>query len=122
MGTGQDHSVGVAFVDRTGDGWADLFVGNRSSASQFWVNTPGTGGDRVFVDRTNASNIGALLANDDINAVSAGDIDNDGDVDLYLGSRPRDILLRNDGSGTFTDATSSLGAGGQRPQRGRRFC
>ncbi|MBL8751964.1 MAG: VCBS repeat-containing protein [Planctomycetes bacterium] len=44
---------------------------------------------------------------------AAGDVDGDGDVDLVLGSQSsnpsqrQDRLLRNDGTGTFTDLTST---------------
>ena len=43
--------------------------------------------------------------------VAAGDVDNDGDVDLYLitgGAFPNRLLL-NDGAGTFTDAAAAWG-------------
>jgi len=37
--------------------------------------------------------------------VAAGDIDNDGWVDLYLTRLGRNVMLRNDGDGTFTDVS-----------------
>ena len=43
--------------------------------------------------------------------VSFGDIDNDGDLDLYVTNFGRDTLLRNQGDGRFVDATSESGLG-----------
>ena len=46
--------------------------------------------------------------------VAADDYDGDGDADLYLirGDIAPNVLLRNDGNGTFTDVTSAAGVGG----------
>ncbi len=110
---GNQHGVGIAFVDLTGDGFADIFVANGVSntarmqtAPALYVND-GAGG---FVEETAQRGISAI-AQRDLFSVAAGDYDQDGDVDLYLGSRPQDILLRNDG-GVFVDATAEAGAGG----------
>ena len=43
--------------------------------------------------------------------VAAGDVDNDGDVDVYRTGFGRSALLRNNGNGTFTDATAASGTG-----------
>jgi hypothetical protein len=54
-------------------------------------------------------------------AVTWGDYDNDGDLDLYVGRgrwdpaaavEGSDIFYRNNGDGTFTDATDEAGLGG----------
>ena len=42
---------------------------------------------------------------------AAADYDNDGDVDLYITCYGPNILYRNNGDGTFTDATASAGVG-----------
>ncbi|HIA28572.1 MAG TPA: CRTAC1 family protein [Planctomycetes bacterium] len=39
----------------------------------------------------------------------AGDIDNDGDLDLYVSNYGPDRLFRNDGAGNFTDITAEAG-------------
>lgn len=41
--------------------------------------------------------------------VAAGDLDNDGDVDLYLTNLGANVLYRNNGNGTFTDITKAAG-------------
>ena len=42
-------------------------------------------------------------------AASAADIDNDGDLDLYVANFGQDKLYRNNGDGTFTDITEAAG-------------
>ncbi|MHC4947967.1 MAG: CRTAC1 family protein, partial [Planctomycetota bacterium] len=41
--------------------------------------------------------------------VATGDIDNDGDVDLYVANYGLDCLYRNDGDGSFTEITDAAG-------------
>ncbi|MEM7700557.1 MAG: VCBS repeat-containing protein [Pseudomonadota bacterium] len=41
------------------------------------------------------------------NAIAHDDIDGDGDVDLFISGAGQDVLLLNDGKGSFTDVTSS---------------
>lgn len=46
--------------------------------------------------------------------VATGDIDNDGDVDIYITNFGPDVLLLNNGDGTFRDATAAFGLGDNR--------
>jgi len=41
--------------------------------------------------------------------IAGGDIDNDGDVDLYVTNYGPNFMLRNNGDGTFTDITAASG-------------
>lgn len=94
------------FIDYNNDGWPDLYTTNDkySNPNGLYRNDQG-----VFTDVTQTS--GAGLA---INSMNAGgaDYDNDGDLDLYLSNTPQgNVLLGNNGDGTFTDVTAAAGVG-----------
>jgi len=110
------EDVDAAFFDATGNGHLDLYVvsaGNEFSEGadalrdRLYLND-GTGTFRRAHDalpRGMASNGGV---------VAPGDVDGDGDTDLFVGGRvvardygaaPKSYLLENDGSGHFTDVT-----------------
>ena len=54
--------------------------------------------------------------------VALGDIDNDGDLDVFVTNRGRDTLYRNEGHGTFTDITDGAGVGGDAWSTSAGFC
>ncbi|MBX2796830.1 MAG: CRTAC1 family protein [Myxococcales bacterium] len=114
---GNVHGVGLGFFDVDGDGWEDIFVANGRQGfgggstnydSTLWKND-GKGG---FTDISKASGIAAILDGVDTFSVAGADYDADGDVDIYIAAHPHSFLLRNDGSGVFTDRTELAGAGG----------
>lgn len=106
---GNPHGVGVGFVDIDGDTFHDIvLITGEGTDSQVYRNN----GDGTFSDFTDDSNIGTILENVDGYSVASADYDRDGDLDLYVGAMPRDFLLRNNGSGVFTDVTTAAGAGG----------
>jgi hypothetical protein len=59
-----------------------------------------------FVDVTEASGIRSLVYG---TGAAAGDVDNDGDVDLYVLAFGANQLWKNRGDGTFEDATKAAG-------------
>ncbi len=61
-----------------------------------------------FVDVTESSGI---AANGYGMGVTAGDIDNDGDPDLYVTNAGPNQMWRNNGDGTFVDVTAETGTG-----------
>lgn len=76
-------------------------------------------GELRFVDVTETSGTGDTGYG---MGVATGDYDNDGDVDLYITNfGGPDVLLRNNGDGTFTDVTAPAGLGDRRWTAGAAF-
>ncbi len=118
-------SVGPSFVDFDGDGYLDLFVGAlvcpQKTGFCDGVRTAQRGqirlfrnlGNGTFEDVTERS---GLRATRDTFSASWGDVDGDGDLDLFLTHwgefRPpgsSEHLWRNNGDGTFTDISVPSG-------------
>jgi len=102
-------TLGALAGDLTGDGWPDIYVANDQMRNFMWVNVAAADGGRGFREE-------ALMAGTAVNeegqpegsmGVDAGDIDNDGDEDLFMThiSRETNTLYLNDGSGFFADST-----------------
>ncbi len=131
-------SAGAAFFDADGDGDLDLYVahyidatfdevlaarrtstwrekvkvmagpfGLRGGKDRFYRNN----GDGTFRDDTEKAGMTDLAESYGL-GVLASDLDNDGDVDIYVAndSNPK-FLYRNDGGGSFTEIGSWSGAG-----------
>jgi Tfp pilus assembly protein PilF len=112
--TGVWGSVTVADYDN--DGTLDLLATRRGSAPELWRND-GTG--KFTRDDRSRQTLGALIPVTGLHARFV-DVNNDGWLDLVLVGKPGagkrgGHLLRNDGSGTFKDASAllplTLGAG-----------
>jgi hypothetical protein len=99
-----DHGNGVLVDDVDGDGKYDLFFLSQVGGNALWRNL---GGGR-FENITQGSGLAML---DTVNVSGAfGDIDNDGDPDLYVTTvRQGNRLFENDGSGRFADITDAAG-------------
>ncbi len=109
---GPDFSIGTgaAWFDYDDDGDLDLYVTTRQGANLLYEND----GAGSFTEV--ASTVGADDAANDGAGVSVADIDNDGDLDLFLANSLEDTLLRNElvetGTATFTDITAGSGITG----------
>src|SRR5262249_38889561 len=64
-------------------------------------------GDGTFEDVTRRAGLAVAMGWGQ--GVCAGDIDNDGDADLYVTAYGQNRLFRNRGDGTFEDATQAAG-------------
>jgi enediyne biosynthesis protein E4 len=106
FGAGQLFMTGGAAAgDFDNDGWVDLFVTRLDAPDILYRNK----GDGTF---ENVSTPAGFTANLQTNAPAWGDIDNDGDLDLYVtsGGDTRFYMYINDGAGNFTEQAVSRGA------------
>ncbi|HEY3177087.1 MAG TPA: CRTAC1 family protein [Candidatus Polarisedimenticolia bacterium] len=98
--------------DFDNDGDPDLYIGNEASGTQ---DNPGpaypaqlfrNNGDGSFTDVAAAAGV----TNDRMaKGVTAGDYDNDGDLDIYISNIGENRLYRNNGDGSFKDVAPELG-------------
>ena len=109
ISTADGNGLGVAVGDYNGDGWLDLYVANDATANQLWINRR----DGTFADE-------GLLSGSALNAagnpegsmgVASGDVDADGDEDLFVTNIIGEtfVLYVNDGKGAFEDARVRAG-------------
>ena len=121
------------FFDFDNDGWLDLFVGSyarsyvearANGTVAHYLGQPSVGekprlfrnrGDRTFEDVTEPTGLARTSLT---MAANYGDLDNDGYLDLYLGTGAPDfraqvpnLMFRNDGGRRFQDVTTSGGFG-----------
>jgi enediyne biosynthesis protein E4 len=109
------NGTGVAFIDYDNDGRLDLLMVNGSRLEGYGDGQPPTNhlyrntGARAFEDVTKKS---GLSRSGWGSGVCAGDIDNDGNLDLYITSWGPNALYRNRGDGAFEDIASRSGTAG----------
>jgi len=117
--------AGVALVDYDADDDLDIYLlqgtmlgsttateetvgGERSDrpGHRLFRNELSESGRLEFVDVTDEAGIGLREYG---MGVAIGDVDDDGDADLYVTAVGRNVLYRNNGDGSFTDITGAAG-------------
>jgi hypothetical protein len=99
-----DHGNGIAVADVDGDGRLDVYFTNQIGPNALWRSL----GNGRFEDWTERAGV-ALPGRIPVTA-SFGDIDNDGDPDLYVTTvRHGNALFENDGRGRFRDISKGSG-------------
>jgi hypothetical protein len=106
---------GAAAGDYDNDGWIDLYVTRYYAPDVLYRNN----GNGTFSDVSQSafcplSNPSCALPTRNTNGAGWGDIDNDGDLDMYVSSiagQLQHFLYINDGAGHFTEEAVVRGAG-----------
>ncbi len=105
------NGSGVAFLDYDGDGKLDIYfatatllpVGtSRNGPNKLYKNL----GDGKFRDVTESSGLGFAGF---CHGIIVGDVDNDGDPDVFLCNYGPNVLYLNNGNGTFKDVSHEAG-------------
>lgn len=128
--TEQNDTRSASAVDYDNDGDQDIFIATLNTINPAAAEPPhlyNNNGDGTFTRVTGTGFDTELLPA--IRTSSWGDIDNDGDLDLYMGSQNTsvpnppilDYLYRNNGNGTFTSLTTSAVTEGGTVSRGSMF-
>lgn len=109
---GQQASFRSVWMDVDLDGWPDLYVINDFlPGNALYRNN----GDGTFTDM--AEELGLLLPFEDSMCISVADVENDGDLDIFVSNTgifplvnsARSLLMLNNGDGTFTESSEAMG-------------
>jgi len=104
-------SLAVVLADLDGDGWPDIFIANDTQRNFLYLNN----GDSTFRDATYSG--GAGFSEDGKAeagmSADAADVRNNGRYDLFVSHLDFQLnrYYRNNGLGSFTDATVASGIG-----------
>ena len=115
----QDEVVAPSYTmlpfDFNSDGWMDMYVTNdKNFSNNLYINQAGNG----FVDY--AQSYGAANAFDDM-GIAIGDIENDGDFDIFLTGISENALLVNSGSNNYSEESLNFNLGGTSWSWGCKF-
>lgn len=121
-GLHESLGAGACAFDYDNDGWIDLLLMNGSGTTHFYGKPQWwqQGGNSLSLYRNNQHGGFDVVTQESGLHSSAwsmgcahGDLDNDGDSDLFLSHYGANQLWRNNGDGTFTDVTPSTNITGE---------
>ncbi|MEA2062556.1 MAG: FG-GAP-like repeat-containing protein, partial [Gemmatimonadota bacterium] len=95
---------GISVADFNGDGYADVFAANHDTTDFLFA-----GSTDSFFTNVSPATVGTAIRT--TRGGVWGDYDNDRDPDLFLFGPGTNVLYSNNGNGTLTDVTASLGLG-----------
>jgi hypothetical protein len=103
---GGQLSLACAWFDYDNDNLLDLYVANDKYVSNTLYKNNGNG---TFSNVSVASGSDIVI---DAMSASIGDFDGNGYLDIYVTNNPAgNVLLQNNGNGTFSEASASQGVG-----------
>jgi hypothetical protein len=116
----QGHAQGIATrnappaspVTASGKRFLAKFTDIAAQAGLSMRVATGDAISRKYIIEANGTGAAFLDYLNDGSGVCAGDVDNDGYLDLYVTYWGRNVLYRNRGDGTFEDVTTRSGTGG----------
>ncbi len=103
------RGLGVLVYDFDQDGWPDIYVANDGEENNLWINLQdGRFEDQALIRGTALNLFGKPEAS---MGVAAGDVDGDGDFDLFMThlNRESNTLYYNIGEGEFEDGSTRSG-------------
>ncbi|HKE01458.1 MAG TPA: CRTAC1 family protein [Planctomycetota bacterium] len=107
------NGPGAALFDCDGDGDLDVWLTNGSTIDRLREGRAGAGntlwlndGTGRFADATAGAGIGGSRWG---NGIAVGDVDNDGDLDVFVAEIGPDLLYLNDGKGHFREVGAAAG-------------
>ncbi|MHC5078627.1 MAG: FG-GAP-like repeat-containing protein, partial [Planctomycetota bacterium] len=99
-----DDTRAVLLADVNGDGAPDIVFANQGSQNRLIINN--LAGNGTLEDGTFGALTHLPVDSDNTCGIAAGDTNGDGYIDLvFINRGEQDLLLLNDGIGTFTDGT-----------------
>jgi len=111
FGSFMAHATGSQWTDINGDGMPDLFV-TGMMGNMLFLNR----GNGMFANRTKRSRLG--LSGMDVRGASWADIDNDGDLDLFVAeSTGHSSIYKNTMEGVFSMVGSALRSSTERAEQ-----
>lgn len=100
---------GAAFFDSNNDGYIDIYITGGDERDKLYINNQ----NNTYTDVADSAGF-VITAGVKTNGVCTGDIDNDGDRDVFVttGDGYGNLLFENQGDGTYLNISTDAGVAG----------